>query len=184
MVATADLRNKIMVNVHRAGQTYALDEGRFWELVKCGGILPDDLIECQDRQWCRPNEIDGVKDYFPVHPARQTSSVAGELIVSFGAALLVAWGLCKLLEPERRSRRIRPNDEPLPKWLKKEIRERDGNTCWYCGVRVRNGHIDHKNPRSRGGSNRRNNLVLACVPCNLSKNNLTAREFERMWGST
>lgn len=168
-----------MAFVKRAGQVRQLDDVSFWELVKSRGILPDDLIHCTDGQWRRPNEVDGVKDYFPRQAVQQPSSGVGELIVGVGAALLVAWGLSKLLEPDRRPRRIRPNDEPLPNWLKAEIRERDGFMCYYCGVRVSGGHIDHKNPRSRGGSNRRNNLVLACAPCNLAKNDMTAQQFER-----
>jgi len=37
--------------------------------------------------------------------------------------------------------------------------------------------LDHQLPRSRGGSNRVSNLVLACHDCNLAKGNRTAAEF-------
>lgn len=42
--------------------------------------------------------------------------------------------------------------------------------CWWCGEQVGNNfHVDHRVPLSRGGSNRIDNLVISCPPCNLSK---------------
>ncbi|WP_324606364.1 HNH endonuclease [Streptomyces cellulosae] len=38
-------------------------------------------------------------------------------------------------------------------------------------------NIDHVRPRSRGGSNRISNLVLACVPCNQAKGNTSVETF-------
>lgn len=167
-----------MAFVKRAGQVHQLDDVGFWEVVKGGGILPDDLIHCTDGKWRRPHEVDGVKAYFP-QPTQKPDGGFGDFI----AKVLIAAGALylagKLLEPERPPRRIKPNAEPLSTWLKAEIRERDGYTCQYCGVRVRVGHIDHKNPRILGGSNRRNNLALACASCNLEKGDMTAQEFQR-----
>ncbi|WP_344601803.1 RNA-guided endonuclease IscB [Streptomyces glaucus] len=49
--------------------------------------------------------------------------------------------------------------------------------CAYCGITGVPLNIDHLTPRSRGGSNRLSNLVLACVPCNQAKNNRPVEVF-------
>lgn len=51
--------------------------------------------------------------------------------------------------------------------------------CYYCKniVEVENVHLDHKHPVVRGGGNKRDNLVLACAPCNLSKGRKTEVEY-------
>lgn len=61
---------------------------------------------------------------------------------------------------------------------RKNIFERDGNTCQYCGKRARREDLtlDHVLPRSRGGKNTWENLVLACVGCNKRKRNRTTIE--------
>jgi 5-methylcytosine-specific restriction endonuclease McrA len=50
-------------------------------------------------------------------------------------------------------------------------------TCAYCGAKDVPLEIEHIVPRSRGGSNRVNNLTLACHGCNQLKGNQTAAEF-------
>ncbi|WP_121187874.1 RNA-guided endonuclease IscB [Nocardiopsis sp. Huas11] len=54
-----------------------------------------------------------------------------------------------------------------------EVREyllaKFGRACVYCGVMNTPLNIDHVRPRSRGGTDRVSNLVLACVPCNQAK---------------
>lgn len=54
-------------------------------------------------------------------------------------------------------------------------------TCFYCGTSVLTSdiHLEHKRPVSRGGDNRRSNLVLACAACNLAKGRKTHDEFVR-----
>lgn len=43
--------------------------------------------------------------------------------------------------------------------------------CWWCGEKVGKKYdVDHRIPLSRGGSNAAENLVIACVRCNRSKN--------------
>jgi 5-methylcytosine-specific restriction endonuclease McrA len=50
--------------------------------------------------------------------------------------------------------------------------------CAYCNADIEeNYHIDHIIPVSRGGSNGRGNIALACPSCNLRKHNKTAEEF-------
>jgi 5-methylcytosine-specific restriction endonuclease McrA len=55
--------------------------------------------------------------------------------------------------------------------------EKFGHRCAYCGKGEVPFELDHQLPRSRGGSNRVSNLVLACHDCNLAKGNQTAAEF-------
>jgi len=50
-------------------------------------------------------------------------------------------------------------------------------TCTYCGATNTPLNLDHVHPRSRGGSDRVANLVLACVRCNQAKNNQSVQEF-------
>ncbi|MER7495694.1 HNH endonuclease [Streptomyces pharetrae] len=52
-----------------------------------------------------------------------------------------------------------------------------GNACAYCEATGVPLNIDHLHPRSRGGSHRVSNLVLACVPCNQAKGNASAETF-------
>ncbi|WP_306370478.1 RNA-guided endonuclease IscB [Nocardiopsis sp. CC223A] len=50
-------------------------------------------------------------------------------------------------------------------------------TCVYCGVTGVPLNIDHVHPRSRGGTDRVANLVLACIPCNQAKSDTPVEEF-------
>ncbi len=45
-----------------------------------------------------------------------------------------------------------------------------GRACAYCGASGVPLNLDHIHPRSRGGSDRISNLVLACIRCNQAKN--------------
>lgn len=49
--------------------------------------------------------------------------------------------------------------------------------CVYCDAKDVIFEQDHVVPRSRGGSNRISNLVLACVKCNQAKSNKSLDEF-------
>ena len=55
---------------------------------------------------------------------------------------------------------------------------RDRHVCQYCGRRHAKTEltIDHVIPRSRGGRDSWENLVLACVACNMKKRDLTPDE--------
>lgn len=68
-------------------------------------------------------------------------------------------------EPKGRQRRI------------EALIERDGSACRYCHQSFPYYHIDHVIPRSRGGADVLDNLVLACPPCNLSKGARTPEEW-------
>lgn len=60
------------------------------------------------------------------------------------------------------------------KWISREDRlsiyRRDGFRCVYCDSTF-HLQLDHVRPRSKGGSDHRNNLVTACRACNLAKSN-------------
>jgi 5-methylcytosine-specific restriction endonuclease McrA len=55
---------------------------------------------------------------------------------------------------------------------------RDEHQCQYCGRRpsVRDLNIDHVLPRSRGGEDTWENLVISCRSCNLKKGRRTPEE--------
>lgn len=73
--------------------------------------------------------------------------------------------------------------------LRELVIERDGNVCRYCGeeckpylkphgwnrVRKMSGvEIDHVIPKSRGGTDDLDNLVVSCAPCN-------RRKYAKVW---
>lgn len=57
------------------------------------------------------------------------------------------------------------------KFSRRNIFERDKVTCQYCGKKYKKNELtlDHVVPRSMGGRSTWENLVLACVPCNVKK---------------
>ena len=52
-----------------------------------------------------------------------------------------------------------------------------GGLCFYCGIILDTYHVDHYYPVSKGGSNSKENLVVACPHCNWSKNDKLPDEF-------
>ncbi len=57
------------------------------------------------------------------------------------------------------------------------VLEKWHRTCVYCGKKDTVLQIEHLVPKARGGSDRVDNLTLACQPCNQRKGNQTASEF-------
>ena len=57
--------------------------------------------------------------------------------------------------------------------------QRQGCTCVYCGEKIDFAHceLDHIIPRSRGGGNKRENLVATCVSCNRAKGDDSFADF-------
>jgi 5-methylcytosine-specific restriction endonuclease McrA len=61
--------------------------------------------------------------------------------------------------------------------IRSYLLEKFGRRCVYCGRGETAFEIDHVVPRSRGGTERVNNLVLSCHDCNRAKGDQTAAEF-------
>ncbi len=61
---------------------------------------------------------------------------------------------------------------------RRNIFARDANVCQYCGGKFPTSELslDHVLPRSRGGETTWENMVCACVACNVRKGGRTPRE--------
>lgn len=61
---------------------------------------------------------------------------------------------------------------------RRNIFARDANTCQYCGKRFATSELslDHVLPSCRGGGTSWENLVCACVKCNVRKGGRTPKE--------
>ncbi|YCQ22501.1 RNA-guided endonuclease IscB [Arthrobacter sp. Z1-9] len=63
--------------------------------------------------------------------------------------------------------------------LREYLLEKFRRQCVYCDAHDLPLNFDHVIPKSRGGSDRVANLVLACIPCNDAKGNHPVEEFVR-----
>ncbi|EGL83627.1 HNH endonuclease [Caldalkalibacillus thermarum TA2.A1] len=61
--------------------------------------------------------------------------------------------------------------------VKEYLLEKFGRRCVYCDVENVPFEIEHVIPRSKGGSDRVSNLVIACHDCNREKDNRSLEEF-------
>ena len=64
------------------------------------------------------------------------------------------------------------------KFNRRNIFARDNNQCQYCGKKFPTSELslDHVVPRSQGGQTTWENIVCACVACNVRKGGRTPRE--------
>lgn len=88
----------------------------------------------------------------------------------------------ELKEYRQHYRTFRSEQHTLEEWeafrASREHRKyRDTLFAWRKGVGLRIAHIEHKTPISRGGTNERENLVLACAKCNTNKGVRTEAEL-------
>ena len=85
------------------------------------------------------------------------------------------------LDEEKPKNRRVALDPLYKKALTDELVKKQKGKCMYCGRRVARDlfDLDHKNPVSRDGTNRRSNFQLLCRTCNVRKGPMTDREFRR-----
>jgi 5-methylcytosine-specific restriction endonuclease McrA len=64
------------------------------------------------------------------------------------------------------------------KFSRRNVFFRDGHCCQYCGRKfgTHNLSLDHVLPRSRGGETSWENIVSACLKCNVRKGGRTPKE--------
>ncbi len=64
------------------------------------------------------------------------------------------------------------------KFNRRNIFARDNNQCQYCGKKFPTSELslDHVKPRSQGGGSTWENIVCACVSCNVKKGGRTPAE--------
>lgn len=57
-------------------------------------------------------------------------------------------------------------------WFKRQYAKQDAR-CFYCSTKFvgKRINVEHIKPRSKGGDNRSQNLVLSCADCNRNKGN-------------
>lgn len=108
------------------------------------------------------------------------------------AFVLVDRGKAEILEPGHGALRTTSLSFPLPSVIRlismirrprpqmrltrREVFQRDGYTCQYCGIAGRDLTLDHVMPRHRGGKHTWENLVSACKQCNHRKAGRTPAE--------
>jgi len=65
------------------------------------------------------------------------------------------------------------------KYSRRNIYQRDKNTCQYCGKKVdrKNLTLDHVVPKSRGGKSSWINVVTSCIWCNSDKGDKLLKEL-------
>lgn len=61
--------------------------------------------------------------------------------------------------------------------IRNYLLEKHKRKCFYCEKTVSGFEVEHMLPKSRGGSDRIDNLTLSCHDCNQKKDTLTAEEF-------
>lgn len=56
---------------------------------------------------------------------------------------------------------------------------KENNYCWYCGQKMEPSKLtkDHVFPRSKGGANEMDNIIMVCKICNSSKGNMDLFEW-------
>mgnify|MGYP000644986806 FL=1 len=78
---------------------------------------------------------------------------------------------CERKLDNQRRLRAKHRCVPTEHVTRDEIIERDDSTCYLCGKRCKDNeiHLDHITPIALGGPHTKDNLAVACAPCNHAK---------------
>ena len=129
------------------------------------GWLPPSL---QQKIAVQMNEIDHLHHYFPIET----------IIVE-----VAEFDIQKIKNPDISG--IEYQQGTLQGYnIRNYLLEKHRRKCFYCGKTVSSFEVEHMLPKSRGGSNRIDNLTLSCHDCNEKKGTLTAEEFIQQTLST
>lgn len=76
-----------------------------------------------------------------------------------------------------RARKMNAPINDFDKSMIKEVMKYFENRCGYCGVKLKDYHIEHVIPLSRGGSHTKSNIIVSCPSCNYDKNTKRLEEW-------
>jgi 5-methylcytosine-specific restriction endonuclease McrA len=83
------------------------------------------------------------------------------------------------------SKDVRGTQKSMKNRLVRDSKENEGYIkCYYCNKKLEESEteIEHKTPVSRGGRNKRSNVVLSCKKCNREKGRKNEKEFNEFRG--
>lgn len=104
-----------------------------------------------------------------VQRSRAETLAHGETPIRTSSALIPRPAVIRLFEFIKRPR-------PTVRFTRRNIFERDGHVCGYCGKAARELTIDHVLPISRGGADTWVNVTTCCRACNHRKGARTPEE--------
>ncbi|HOK66154.1 MAG TPA: HNH endonuclease [Anaerohalosphaeraceae bacterium] len=126
-----------------------------------------EVISCDDGTYANYDfqtwqQISRMKDQFKAHPQDWVSTVNFDLAVP---------RIIRLLFYDRLPRQT-------VKFNRRNLFARDGNRCQYCGKKFPTSELslDHVIPRRLGGQSTWENVVCACLQCNIKKGGRTPQQ--------
>ena len=154
-----NLSNKRMYRQNRRARKTRYRKPRFSNRKnKKKGWLPPSL---EQKVAVQLNEIDHLHHYFPIE----------KIIIE-----VAEFDIQKIKNPDISG--IEYQQGTLQGYnIRNYLLEKHRRKCFYCGKTVSDFEVEHMLPKSRGGSNRIDNLTLSCHDCNQKKDTLTAEEF-------
>lgn len=135
---------------------------RYWRMAATPvGDFRDDDGRLMGREGMRSMEVRAER--FKGQPAMEPRMVGAKVKRCPKCAQLVGDAKCDAhrRKVKRRSYKISPK-------VREAVYDRDGNRCVKCGT-TKKLTLDHIVPRSKGGSNKPDNLQTMCRPCNNAK---------------